>query len=228
MPPGIAIYRLRARSAAIVAWRVVTVSRACTRPVPGSRLRRYGQDVTRSTSGLPVKEDLLDAYGIEVRRFRRHPFGFESECWIADDRWFVKVWRHDPPGNLALLEYLDLPVPAPLRTRDGALVATAGTHSYAVYPYVRGRDTTWPTGPRSRTSCAGCTTSTSRALTRRESSWTDRASNCCGLALIIRGSEIVVMRSRAWSIASKLSSSSRAESHGRVCCVTTISSVTIC
>ena len=92
---------------------------------------------------LRLKEDLLDAYGIEVRRLRRHPFGFESECWIADDRWFLKVWHHDPPGNLALLERLDLPVPIPLRTRDGALVATGEVHSYAVYPYVRGRAATW-------------------------------------------------------------------------------------
>jgi aminoglycoside phosphotransferase (APT) family kinase protein len=92
---------------------------------------------------MPLAEDLLDAYGIEVRHLRRHAFGFESECWIADDRWFVKVWRHDPPGNLALLERLDLPVPIPLRTRDGALVAAAEAHSYAVYPYVRGRAATW-------------------------------------------------------------------------------------
>ena len=106
--------------------------------------------MTRSTARVPLKEDLLDAYGIEVRRLRRHPFGFESECWIADDRWFVKVWRHEPPGNLALLERLDLPVPIPLRTRDGARVATAVTHSYAVYPYVRGRARPGPTGPRSR------------------------------------------------------------------------------
>jgi hypothetical protein len=117
--------------------------RACTWPVSGSGFRGYGQDVTRSTARVLLEEDLLDAYGIEVCRLRRHPFGFESECWIADDRWFVKVWRHDPPGNLALLERLDLPVPIPLRTRDGALVATVEAYSYAVYPYVRGRAATW-------------------------------------------------------------------------------------
>ena len=111
--------------------------------VSESRFRATVQDVTGPTARVPRKEDLLDAYGIEVRRLRRHPFGFESECWIADDRWFVKVWHHDPPGNLALLERLDLPVPIPLRTRDGALVATADAHSYAVYPYVRGRAATW-------------------------------------------------------------------------------------
>jgi hypothetical protein len=99
--------------------------------------------VALSSAGVPLKEDLLDAYGIEARRLRRHPFGFESECWNADDRWFVKVWRHEPPANLALLERLDLPVPVPLRTRDGTLVATAGTRSYAVFPYVRGRAATW-------------------------------------------------------------------------------------
>ena len=99
--------------------------------------------MTRSAARVPLKKRLLDVYGIEVRRLRRHPFGFESECWIADDRWFVKVWRHDPPGNLALLERLDLPVPVPLRTRDGALVATVEARSYAVHPYVRGRAATW-------------------------------------------------------------------------------------
>ena len=99
--------------------------------------------MTGSTARVSLKADLLDDYGIEVHRLLRHPFGFESECWIADYRWFVKVWRHDPPGNLALLERLDLPVPLPLRTRDGALVATAEAHSYAVYPYVHGRAATW-------------------------------------------------------------------------------------
>jgi hypothetical protein len=98
---------------------------------------------SRECAHLPSSDDLLDAYGIEARRLRRHAGGFESECWIADDRWFVKVWRHEPPENLALLERLDLPVPVPLRTRNGALVATAGGHSYAVYPYVRGRAATW-------------------------------------------------------------------------------------
>lgn len=97
----------------------------------------------RSMAGVSLKQDLRDAYGIEVSRVRQHPFGFESECWIADDRWFVKVWRHEPAGNLELLERLDLPVPIPLRARDGALAVTAETHSYAVFPYVRGRAATW-------------------------------------------------------------------------------------
>ena len=98
---------------------------------------------SRECAHLPSSEDLLEAYGIEARRLRRHAGGFESECWIADDRWFVKVWRHEPPQNLELLERLDLPVPVPLRTRSGALVATAEEHNYAVYPYVRGRAATW-------------------------------------------------------------------------------------
>jgi Phosphotransferase enzyme family len=124
-------------------WSLTPRNGACGTKRWNSWRQGYRQDVEGSRPYLPSNEDLLDAYGIEVRRLRRHPFGFESECWIADDRWFVKVWRNDPPRNLALLEQLDLPVPIPLRTRDAGLVATAGAHSYAVYPYVRGRPATW-------------------------------------------------------------------------------------
>lgn len=91
----------------------------------------------------PSQNDLIDSYGIRVDSWRRHPFGFESECWIADDRWFVKVWRHTPPQVLALLERLQLPVPVPLRTREGDVVARSGGRSFAVFPYIEGRPATW-------------------------------------------------------------------------------------
>lgn len=91
----------------------------------------------------PSKTDVREAYGIAVDELRRHPFGFESECWIADDRWFVKVWRHDPPANLGLLERLELPVPVPLRTVDGDLIARSEGRTYAVFPYAVGRAATW-------------------------------------------------------------------------------------
>jgi aminoglycoside phosphotransferase (APT) family kinase protein len=90
-----------------------------------------------------VRAALLASYGVDATELRRHPFGFESECWIADDRWFLKVWRHGPPANLALLEQLDLPVPRPLRNEDGELVTRSGGRAFAVFPYVDGRPATW-------------------------------------------------------------------------------------
>src|SRR5205814_4664215 len=91
----------------------------------------------------PTPEDFREAYGFAVREFRRHPFGFESECWIADDVWFVKVWRHDGPRNLGLPEQLDLPVPVPLRTMEGQLEARSGGRAFAVFPFIPGRSATW-------------------------------------------------------------------------------------
>jgi hypothetical protein len=35
------------------------------------------------------------------------PVGFESECWIADERWFIKVWNdREHPVDLSLLDAL--------------------------------------------------------------------------------------------------------------------------
>jgi hypothetical protein len=79
--------------------------------------------------------ELRRDFGIEAECFTRCPVGFESECWIVDDRWFVNVWRaKDHAVDLGLLDRLadaGLPVPRPLssdpsRTNDG--------FRYAVFP----------------------------------------------------------------------------------------------
>jgi hypothetical protein len=95
-------------------------------------------------------ECLEHDYGLVVGAFRPHPGGFESECWIADEAWFVKVWRKPSAAcRLDLLHNLSaagLPVPAPVRTVNGELHATWQGRSYAVFPYVHGhaqRDDEW-------------------------------------------------------------------------------------
>ena len=77
-------------------------------------------------------------YGIVARSIERHAGGFEADAFVVDGSWFVKVWRREPPANLALLDELaqrGLPVAPPVRTLDGQLAAS----TYAVYPFVRGR-----------------------------------------------------------------------------------------
>ncbi len=69
--------------------------------------------------------------------------GFESECWIVDERWFIKIWHdHDHPVDLPLLSALadvGLPVPRPLRSE---IVRTDDGRPYAVFPYIHGRHAT--------------------------------------------------------------------------------------
>jgi hypothetical protein len=100
------------------------------------------EGMPRSWHGPPVVELRRD-FGIEADMFAACPFGFESECWIADDRWFVKVWLDEGhPVDLALLEQLadhELPVPRPL---PPGLARTDDGRRYAVFPYVRGRHAT--------------------------------------------------------------------------------------
>jgi hypothetical protein len=89
-----------------------------------------------------LRDDLRRDYGLDVTVIERHPGGFESECWVADGTWFVKVWRGEPPARLSLLERLrrsGLPVVVPLRTRDGMLRSVSGGRPYAVFPFVHGR-----------------------------------------------------------------------------------------
>lgn len=124
-------------------------SRRSARSGSRSRRARDHPNGGRSTVWLvpgdaipPERDDVYGAFGIEVGHARRHPYGFESECWVIDDRWFVKVWREDPPANLELLKHLDLPVPVPLRTRDGRLTAQTGGRSFAVFPLISGRPAT--------------------------------------------------------------------------------------
>ncbi|WP_165949276.1 phosphotransferase enzyme family protein [Kribbella turkmenica] len=86
--------------------------------------------------------DLARDYGLTADELRPHAGGFNSDCWVADSKWFVKVWRRGTPEDLDLLCTLaatGLPVPAPLRTVAGELHAIAGGRPYAVFPYVHGR-----------------------------------------------------------------------------------------
>jgi Ser/Thr protein kinase RdoA (MazF antagonist) len=82
-------------------------------------------------------------YGITAGEIRPRPGGFESDCWVVDDAWFVKMWRrHEPPQRLDLLRDLaaaGLPVPAPITTVAGGLHGTLRGRPYAVFPYVHGR-----------------------------------------------------------------------------------------
>jgi hypothetical protein len=87
--------------------------------------------------------DLAHDFGIETAALHPHPGGFESDCLVADERWFVKIWHgNEPPAGLHLLERLrsvGLPVPAPIRAKAGGLYAWWQGRPYAVFPYVRGR-----------------------------------------------------------------------------------------
>jgi hypothetical protein len=87
--------------------------------------------------------DLAHDFGIEPASLHLHPGGFESDCLVADRRWFVKVWHgSEPPAGLHLLEKLrcaGLPVPAPIPARAGELHAWWRGRPYAIFPYVQGR-----------------------------------------------------------------------------------------
>ncbi|MGW5364905.1 phosphotransferase [Actinopolymorpha pittospori] len=87
--------------------------------------------------------DLVRDYGLCAAAFDPHSGGFESDCWVADGAWFVKVWRRtEPPVRLDLLSELSaagLPVPAPVPTVAGELYGTWCGRPYAVFPLVHGR-----------------------------------------------------------------------------------------
>jgi spectinomycin phosphotransferase len=87
--------------------------------------------------------DLVRDYGLKTAVLDPHSGGFESDCWVADGAWFVKVWRSaEPPTRLDLLAALSasgLPVPAPVPTVSGELYATWCGRPYAVFPFVQGR-----------------------------------------------------------------------------------------
>jgi hypothetical protein len=91
----------------------------------------------------PTPHDLARDYGLRVAALRPHSGGFESRCWVADETWFVKVWKATtPPAGLPLLSALQaagLPVPAAIPTLQGPDHAITGGHPYAVFPYLAGR-----------------------------------------------------------------------------------------
>jgi hypothetical protein len=91
----------------------------------------------------PPVSELRRDFRLNADRFVLWPVGFESECWIVDERWFIKVWNdREHPVDLSLLDALAdaaLPVPRPLRSD---LARTDDGRPYAVFPYVRGRHAT--------------------------------------------------------------------------------------
>lgn len=91
-------------------------------------------------SDLP---DLARDYGLQATVLRPHAGGFESDCLVADDTWFVKIWRlPELPAQLDVpgaLHAAGLPVPAPVPARTGELHAWWRGRPYAVFPFVRGR-----------------------------------------------------------------------------------------
>jgi hypothetical protein len=90
--------------------------------------------------------DLEKDFGLGVDVLRRHVGGFESDCWVADEKWFVKVWKQvGPPDGLGMLEQLrglGLPVVAPIPAVSGELYALHDGRPYAVFPYIQGRTAT--------------------------------------------------------------------------------------
>jgi Ser/Thr protein kinase RdoA (MazF antagonist) len=86
---------------------------------------------------MRLAESLERDYGISATSVRPHEGGWEADCFLVDNRFFVKAWRRGAPTNLAVLEQLaarGLPVIPPLRTKDGHF----STAAYAVFPYVNG------------------------------------------------------------------------------------------
>lgn len=86
--------------------------------------------------------DLARDFGITASTLRPHPGGYESDCWVADDAWFIKLWKQGHPGGLSVLQQLKdlgLPVPAPIPAASGELCAFLAGRPYAVFPYIQGR-----------------------------------------------------------------------------------------
>jgi hypothetical protein len=87
--------------------------------------------------------DLERDYGLTVSSLEPHDGGFATDGWVADGRWFVKVWKEgEQPSGLSQLEELaalGLPVVQPLRTLQGELSAK----NVAVFPYIAGRTAVW-------------------------------------------------------------------------------------
>jgi hypothetical protein len=91
--------------------------------------------------------DLERDYGLTVSAVEPHPGGFATDGWVADEQWFVKLWREGEPAigleRLGELRALGLPVVEPLQTVSGELAAIDDGRVYAVFPYIQGRTATW-------------------------------------------------------------------------------------
>ncbi len=104
-------------------------------------MRRGLASPAREPCGVKV-DDLATSlerdYGIMASSIAPHAGGFEADAFVVDGSWFVKVWRHDPPTNLAVLDELarrGVPAVPPVRTSDGRLA----TSTHVVYPFIQGR-----------------------------------------------------------------------------------------
>ena len=52
---------------------------------------------------IPPTREVRRDFDLQGDSFVPWPVGFESECWIVDERWFIKVWRdHGHPVDLNL------------------------------------------------------------------------------------------------------------------------------
>lgn len=92
----------------------------------------------------PTNAEIREAFGIDVRELRRQGVGWESVGW-TDGVWFAKVWRDDPPTNLAVLDQLTLTVPIPVAqpTVNGERSAVSeGGQRYGMFPFFNGRHST--------------------------------------------------------------------------------------
>jgi Ser/Thr protein kinase RdoA (MazF antagonist) len=87
--------------------------------------------------------DLARDFGVRADALRPHTGGYESDCWVADDAWFVKLWKQQSQpqglGVLQDLQDLGLLVPAPIPAVSGELYAVLNDRAYAVFPYIQGR-----------------------------------------------------------------------------------------
>lgn len=91
--------------------------------------------------------DLERDFGVRARGLRPHVGGYESDCWVANDAWFVKVWKQpgQPPGLRMLQQLQDLGLPAPMPAVSGelyAVLAAGRTPFSLIYLDVRRTATT--------------------------------------------------------------------------------------
>lgn len=87
--------------------------------------------------------DLARDYGLDIGEVHPRAGGWNSDCLVADGKWFVKIWsRGELLERLELLGELSaagLPVPAAIPASTGKLYSWWRGRPYAVFPFVTGR-----------------------------------------------------------------------------------------
>lgn len=104
---------------------------------------------------------LREVYDVRAARLHFLPFGYAAACYRVEragaESLFLKLWPPAPSGepnhswraaSLPLLyaireRGLPIPVPAPLRTRSGALWACAAGIPLALFPFIDGSRPVW-------------------------------------------------------------------------------------